>query len=205
MSVNKLDLKIRQLHEALDGLEADVSSVKAEHGATPERYYLHIDFSQEKSDAELANVASLLIANIASMKDHLKAWCRNSGKSFEGDTLIDSNKGVAIVHDLWNLDKHAELNSRPRSGHHPQVVDLKQRLVLSTGAGADSFAAVTIDPTTRQLIHATKGGGSAGLLITGRVIDEKGNDLGDFSEICEQATDAWEQALRSAGVAVPTR
>ena len=37
------------------------------------------------------------------------------------DQLIDSNRDVAIIHDLRNLDKHAELNRPSRSGLSPRL------------------------------------------------------------------------------------
>ena len=50
----------------------------------------------------------MLLNNIACLKDHLKSWCKKNNKPFAGDQLINSNRDVAIIHDLWNLDKHAE-------------------------------------------------------------------------------------------------
>lgn len=152
-----LDRKIKQMHEALGNLEeANLSSIKPEQGSTPRGYYCKVDFSQGKTDAGLANIATLLIANIACMKDHLKAWCSKNCKAFEGDTLINSDKNVALIHDLWNTEKHAELNSKPRSGHHPKIQGLNQALSLSTGTSAGSSAVFTFDPRTGEMKTKTK-------------------------------------------------
>jgi hypothetical protein len=83
--------------------------------------YTEVDFNQQSDEIELANAASLLIANIASLKDHLKAWCKKQGVQFQGDALINGNRAVALIHDLWNIDKHAELNLPPRSGIKPKL------------------------------------------------------------------------------------
>lgn len=201
-----LDRKIRQMHEALDGLgEADLSTIKTEHSVSGNRYYCGVDFSQGRTEAGLANIASLLIANIACMKDHLKAWCSKNNKSFEGDKLIKNDRNVAIVHDLWNIDKHAELDKLPRSGHLPKLQDLHQSLNLSTGPKAGNSTILTFDPKTGEMLINTNDGGSAQLLIRGQVIDEHGILLGDFTDICEKATAAWEQALKLAGVTIPVR
>ncbi len=201
-----LDHKIRQMHEALGGLEeSDLSSITPERVITPHVYYCQVDFAQGTTEIGLANIASLLVANIACMKDHLKAWCAKNGKGFDGENLINANKDVAIVHDLWNIDKHADLNRPPRSGHRPKVQNLRQFLKLLTGASAGSSAVVTIDPRNGKMKTETTGGGSVNLAINGDVVDQHGMLLGDFAKICERATTAWEQALSRAGVPIPAR
>ena len=59
---------------------------------------------------------------------------------FHGNALITSNKAVALVHDLWNIDKHAELNSPPRSGHKPKLTELQTALTVSAGSAAGGAA-----------------------------------------------------------------
>ena len=197
-----LDRKIRQMHEALGQLQnSDISSVKSEEERTGTRYYCKVDFSGGKSDAELANVATLLVANIACIKDHLKSWCKSADRVFEGDALIDSDINVAIVHDLWNIDKHAELDKAPRSGCIPKIKDLHQSLRLSTGKQAHS---ISPDDMYIQTGLRLVGSGSATLAISGSVVDENGKTLGDFSDICEKAVVSWEKALLRAGVPIPS-
>lgn len=201
-----LDRKIRQMHEALDDLkDSDLSAIKLECLSTHEGFYFKVDFSQGNTEAGLANIASLLIANIACMKDHLKVWCLKNNKVFEGENLINSDKNVALIHDLWNTDKHAELNRVPRSGHCPRVQGLSQTLTLFTGTSAGSRAVFTIDPRTGGIKTQTQGDGSVKLVITGQVVDEHGDRLGDFAEICEKATAAWEQELNQSGITIPSR
>lgn len=201
-----LDRKIRQMHEALGNLEeSDLSTVSAERFMTPHRYYCTLDFSQGATDAGLANIATLLIANIACMKDHLKVWCSKNNKAFKGDELINSDRNVALVHDLWNTDKHVELKGPTRSGHLPKLHDLHKALNLSTGPSAGSSAFLTLDPQTGELRIETDGGGNAKLVIRGQVLNEHGTLLGEFADLCEKATSSWEQALNQAGVTVPSR
>ena len=125
-----LDRKLRQMHAALGAIEStDFSSIALKEGTTARGVrYQSVDFSGGATEAELANSASLLLTNIACMKDHLKAWCRLNNRPFEGDALIDSDADVAIIHDLWNVDKHADLNRRPRSGHRPRLIGLTRAL-----------------------------------------------------------------------------
>ncbi len=37
-------------------------------------------------------------------------------------SIQNSNRDVAIIHDLWNLDKHAELDGASRSGLSPRLL-----------------------------------------------------------------------------------
>jgi len=195
-----LNRKISQIYEALGQLEStDISSVKPEQEVMGNRYHYRVDFSKGRSEAELANAATLLITNIACIKDHLKSWCESNGTAFEGDALINSDINVAIIHDLWNIDKHAKLNIKPRSGHIPKIVDLKQSLCLFTGKKADSISPEDMYTQTGFKLS----GGSATLAITGTVIDEYGNILGDFSDICQKAVSSWKKILVKAGVQIP--
>ena len=164
---------------------------------------MKVDFNASSDPIDLANAATLLVANIASIKDHLKAWCRAKGLTFQGDALINSNKSVALVHDLWNVDKHAELTSTPRSGHTPKLRNLQQALVLTGGAQAGSGVFVTIDPRTGKLTSGSSGGGSAKISLSAEIVDDNGNILGDFTSTCKAAVEGWEHELLAVGVPLP--
>ena len=198
MMLDLLDRRIKQMHKALGDLsEPDLSSIVIDHRATPQGFYCEIDFSRGTTEIELRNIADLLVANIACLKDHLKVWCRTNGKSFEGDELIDSNRDVALIHDLWNVSKHVELNRAPRSGHHPEIKNLKRLLTLSGGDKGSSFA---FNPFTGQ----ARTSGSVSLTVTGDVVDKDNNTrLGDFAGICVAAAAAWQHTIARAGVSIP--
>lgn len=202
-----LDAKVRQMHEALGNLRnEDLSHLKAEDVDVPGFvFYRKLDFGQGQTPAKLANTASLLVANIASLKDHLKVWCKKNGHEFKGDQLINSNRDVALVHDLWNIDKHAELDKAPRSGIRPKLQNLKQDLQLSTGTEANSSVMLQWDPRTGKMESRVTGGGKVALVIDAEVVDEKGNKVGSFAAICEAAATEWEKAMKAAGVPVSTR
>jgi len=199
-----LDRKIRQMHEALGSLEKkDLSTLEVTRGLSENGYYVKLDFSQNMSEQKLYNVFTLLIANIACMKDHLKVWCNSNGRSFNGEELINTNTDVAIIHDLWNIDKHLSLSNRPRSGFTPKIDNLKQALSLSTGTDDGSFAMFSMDPITGKFIQQSGNGGSVSLVISGDVLDENGTRIGDFLKICEKAVSAWERELVAAGINIP--
>lgn len=199
-----LDRKIRQMHAALDALATtDLSEADPRIEKTATYTSITVDINAGSDPIELANVASLLVANIASLKDHLKTWCKSNGIPFNGDNLINNNRPVALVHDLWNVDKHAVLNPSPRSGHVPTLVGLRKRMVLSTGNEAGSFISYSLDPRTGKPTINTGGGGSAKIALSGDIADPSGQVLADFADTCEQAVSAWEQELRIAGVPLP--
>jgi hypothetical protein len=200
VTTDTLDKKIRQMHDALSDLRSeDLASVSVERGPN----YVRLDFSQGTTPSGLANIASSLIANIACLKDHLKVWCRRNGKTHDCENLINTNRNAAIIHDLWNIDKHCELNRAPRSGTLPQIQNLTRALRMETGPTAGSSVMFTIN-TTGFMIHH-RGGGNSALIVTGQVVDEHGTLLGDFDEICERAASAWEVELAHAGVSLPPR
>src|SRR4051812_43588137 len=119
-----LDLKLRRLHESMGQVRsADISPVLINLGVAGGVFYQEIDFSGGATEAALANIVFTTISNIACLKDHLKAWCGSTVR-FDGDMLIDSNRAVGMIHDLWNVDKHFQLTRPPRSGTQPALRDI---------------------------------------------------------------------------------
>ncbi len=199
-----LDRKLRQMHAALGALSSnDLTSIQVQVTRTDSHVYTAVDFNQNSDAVALANAASLVVANIASLKDHLKAWCKKQGVAFDGDELINSNLSVALVHDLWNVDKHAELSTPPRSGHIPKLVGLATTLSISAGTEAGAGAFYSMDPRTGKVTTGTTGGGKVELALVAQIVDEKGAILGDFTQVCSEAADAWSAALKTAGVPLP--
>lgn len=195
-----LALKIRQMHAALGCIRStDLNQIRVNSIRNELYEYHEIDFSGGTNEVELANIVTLLIANIGSLRDHLKNWCGVNGVIFEGDILINSNPSCAIIHDLWNTDKHVELNRPPRSGHHVRLVNVSKSMQVSTGAEAGSFSSFSWNPVTGEMVANSSGGGSVSIVISGQVLDEAGNTLGDFSKLAEEAVEGWEQCLRQAG------
>jgi len=131
--MDKLKSRLERVHRAFEKTEStDFSEVKTStssnlHG----NFFFSIDFSGEKTTEELENVIHTLIANIGSIKDHLKKWCKTNNKVFNGDNLINSNINVSIIHDLWNSDKHDENTNRSKK--NPGLENLNQSLSLSAG------------------------------------------------------------------------
>jgi hypothetical protein len=195
-----IDLKVRQMHEAMGAMQPPLpDTFKSETGERLGGVYRRVDFNQGRTPADLANVVSLVLANIGCLKDHLKAWCASNDKEFSGEALINTNRDVALVHDLWNTDKHASLN-RSRSGFKPQLVDLRQYFAISAGTEPGACAVFQMDMATGKATTTATGGGAANMLVSARIVDHDGSLLGELSEVCGQAVDAWQQELLKAGV-----
>jgi hypothetical protein len=136
-----------------------------------------------------------LLNNVACLKDHLKAWCNKNGKPFTGEDLINNNRDVAIIHDLWNLDKHAELNRPSRSKLSPRLAQAAHSSLMFKGGPEP--ASVTIPLFQGGVIQTT---GAASLRISAGVVDKDGNGLGDLEAIALRAVAAWEAEFVKAGM-----
>lgn len=181
--------------------EKDFSKVIVQREESLFRRSVFVSFSGDLTQSELQNSVTILVANIASLKDHLKTWCRQNSSNFDAETVLNQCHEAALVHDLWNSDKHGGLDRLPRSGITPKVAGLRKALVLSSGTTAGSSAFFTMDPRTGKMeMGGTGGGGSVTHKITGRVVDEHGNHVGELEDICEKALVAWVAAMKSAGV-----
>ncbi len=197
--IDILTKKINQMQRALGALtNEDLSSITVDQVNLPEGSEYSINLQNGIDTVDLDNAATTLINNIASLKDHIKLWCKSNGKKYDVEALIDSNRDIAIIHDLWNIDKHGKLDRSPRSGHLPKIVNLTRGIQFSTSLG--SGAGFEMGPEGVKL--DIQEDSSAGLVIDGEVIDEHGNKLGNFAEICNKASEAWENAIINTGITI---
>ena len=197
-----IEQKIGQMYKALEEMQITekLSSMAAVFNPG-RRGSFSMDFGKGADTPTAANRASQLISAIACLKDHLRMWCTKQNKPFTGDKLIDSNREVAIVHDLWNLDKHGEVD-RSRSRLYPRLAEPPySSLVLKAEART---------PRPKFQLYVPIFGGAVGpmmrihsgatLRIGARVVDKDGNYLGDLEAICEKAVAAWEAELKKVGL-----
>lgn len=192
-----IEQKVEQMYKALEAMEVTekLASVKPEVRRAETSFAVKFDFKKGTDTATAANRVSQLLANIACLKDHLKVWSDKNGKSFAGDALINSNWDVAIVHDLWNLDKHGKLD-RSRSGLYPRLENPpRSTMVLKAETGKPQpMFFIPLGGGTIQ----TQGGAS--LRIVAKVVDKDGNPLGNLEDICERAVAAWEAEFEKVGL-----
>lgn len=190
-----IEQKLQQMYAALRELKVtNKVPLKPTMKRVGNRFAATIDFTKVTDDATAANRVSLLLNNIACLKDHLKVWCKKNGKSFTGDDLIDHNKDVGIIHDLWNLEKHGELK-RSRSGLWPKFARPPRTSLMFKGGPEP--ASVTIPMFQGGVIQAT---GDASFRISTSVVDKDGENLGDLEDIALRAVAAWEAEFVKAGM-----
>lgn len=196
-----IEEKCRQLQAALGNLqETDLSKLRVHIHEDETGREISFSASDGITEPELQNAVTLLVANIGSLKDHLKKWCDINNRPFFGENLIASDRNVALVHDLWNSDKHGGLDRPPRSGCVPRIVDLRKVLRLTSGSVPNSGVYMTIDPQTGQMEIGGSGGAGAQHVIVASVISATGEHLGDLEEICRGAFDGWERLIHQAGI-----
>ncbi len=193
-----LHRKIQQMHAALGSVVSeDFSQAKIVRTATRTSTTLKYTFGPEDDAIQLANSASLLIANIASIKDHLRHWCQEQKIEFSGEKLINNNASVALIHDLWNIDKHGKLTYPPRSGLTPKLLDLKTKMRVRARSSVQIMFVPTADG---GWLPQTDGDGTVELGLMGRIVDETGREIAEFLTTCEKAAEAWQQELERSGV-----
>lgn len=211
MTLEDLDRRIRQMHASLDETASeDLSSVRVRPVAEgkpwpggPEGWVIIADLDGDMDDAQLLNVAEKLVENIARLRDHLKVWCIQSALPFDGDAVINNNRSVALVHDLWNTQKHAELSRPTRSGiKKPQLVRVAKAMRVTQGPTESTHFRLPLDGSP---MFRVSGPGRGELILDGEIQDENGNRVAGFLETCEEAVGHWEAALARAGVVVPPR
>ena len=201
LHTSAIEQKLEQLYAALAEMQVTekLASMRPTTVVSGNRFATTFDFTKIEKPATAANRASTLVSNIACLKDHLNHWCRNNGKPETGDQLIDSNRDVAIIHDLWNLDKHAELNRRSGSGLSPRFLQPAHTTL--------EFKIATTEETP-LLVMPVFGGGqfqaheTANVRITATVVDKDGNMLGDLEPISLRAVAAWEAEFVKAGLKI---
>ena len=107
---------------------------------------------------------------------------------------------VAIIHDLWNVEKHAVLDRRPKSGYEPRLVIHERGLVVGRCRMSDSAVHFILDTFTGDLWLEKQG--DACIRLNAEILDENGNSLGDFEDICMQAAGIWQAEMRAAGLEI---
>lgn len=192
-----LQQKIEQMYRALGEmrLPKDPAAVRPQSFLDGDKFRIELDFTQGTDRATAANRVSTLIANIACLKDYLKEWCTRSKVAFTGDQLINSNRDVAVVHDLWNRDKHGGELRHSRSGLFPKIDGEPHTTLVATSAKGQVRVAFPLHPGG-TLVST----GDVSLRVSASVTDKDGNSIGDLETICGSAVSAWQAEFRKAGV-----
>jgi hypothetical protein len=192
--------RLNQMHAALGSLsQSELSEIKPVTERTKETMRTEFQFGCELVD--LQNQASLVIESLGRLKDHFKKWLTANGKPVKiSEDVINTKFSVALIHDLWNLEKHVELRDPPRSGKVPKLVIHGRGLVIGRGNALVSQVHFTLDTWTGDFTLGKHG--DACVRLNAEVIDEHGMTIGDFEDLCIQASRIWESEMRNSGVKI---
>lgn len=194
-----LNRRVRRIREAMGAMvENDMTKLPASVITTPHSISLTQDFAGGRSSESTENTAHTLIANVASLRDHLITWAEANGHT--KDEVYDAMRNsepLKIMADLWNKDKHGAPLRKPWMPSTVSLVNVRTRLRLSTGAEAGS--AVTLRLGHGGVLKKS-GKGSAEAVVHGDVVDEHGSRLGELSDIARCAIRDWERLLQGFGV-----
>lgn len=206
--------KVRRAEAALMNIDdAEFRSAMVSADWTGGR--ITIDTSPGESNEDINNLAYMLIANIASLKDHLKEYCKEAGKACEavdvsdcnknvkfiGDVLINNNRDVGIIHDLWNSDKHAG-NVKSRSKLFPTLHNLSRCIWITDGEEQLVFSWENRGPESPASREQRMRVENATNRISGLIKDNSGNGIGELHEVCCRAFVAWKATIKECGVCI---
>jgi hypothetical protein len=197
--------RVRRIYAAINAAEErDMSRLPGRVEKSGKRIAVIQDFSGDLTDEDFSNLAHSLIHNIANLEADLRRWANNNGKD---NSLVDGTFNgsfeLRVIKDLSNNDKHGY---PPRQGGHsgraPKLVYPRRILRLTTGASKGSSVAMTLGPDGSPVI---RGSGSGKAIVTGEVVDDKGDIIGDFYDIATKAVEEWAGLLSAYGVEAEAR
>ena len=188
--------RVRRIYAALgETVEEDVSTLKPKvirHETSTEVFQ---NFRGGLTQEQIVNVAHTAIHNIANLGDHLRQWAkRNSLDPRRVDKTIADSLDLKVIIDLSNVDKHGyPPRDRGLSGKALRLVDVDRVMRISSGPEPHSGAFVLMTPTPLPHVH---GSGSVDVVVTGRVIDDSDNLVGELQDFMNNAVAAWEALLQ---------
>ena len=196
--------RISRIYAAIGSIEEDdPQKLKATVIQTDKIKAVFQDFRGGFSDDDLSNQAHSVIHNIANLRDHLRRWASHHHQDKNKvDQAVDNCPELQIIKDLSNNDKHGY---PPRdggdSGKCPQLIEINRVMRLQTQAQKGSTIAMTI---AAGGVPKFIGDGTAKAVVTGDVVDNDGNRIGDLYEIANRAVEAWESLLMDYGLLAAT-
>jgi hypothetical protein len=156
-----------------------------------------VDFSGGMPEPEIWNAATQVNHLIAHFQDHLRKWAKKDEKRTESISTTWSNSlPLKIIGDLNDREKHA---GSPRDGGKsdlsPSIKNVERVARMTTPKGGGSVGLRMVGGKLQRT-----GTGSIAQVITGEVVDGKGERLGDLAEFQTQALSACEHLLKELGL-----
>ena len=191
--------RVNRIYAAVDAtVEADLSLFPPNVINDAGFFGIFQEFSGGLNTHQIENLAHSLIHNIANFRDHLRRFARSQGADVEStSSILDDSSAVQLIKDLSNNDKHGYSSRKgdSRSARSPRLIEVSRGMRLSTGPDKGSRVSLTLG--TAGPIVRSSGGGGANVVITGAIVAEDGERIGELSRIALEAVDACEIALSS--------
>lgn len=193
--------RVRRIYAAIgETVEEDLSKFEPSVSETPTGRVILMDFSGGMSPDQMANVAHSSIANVASLRDHLKGWARRNSKDpAVVDRAVVGSFELKVLIDLWNADKHGPPRDGGLSGKTPKLTEIHRVMRLRAGPAPNSGATVTFNPNASLRVV---GEASGAVVVDGLIVDGLGAAIGFLSEFTEAALKAWINVLGDLGVTI---
>ena len=194
-------IRVRRLCAAVDStVERDMSKLPAKVISTEKGWGVFQDFSGGRSSEELENDFFGIINNLANLEYLLEKWAHHNGRDkTKVRAVFTASRSLQIVHDLWNWNKHgpARNSDGTRSKLAPTVRNIRRDMTLQTLAKKGSWVTMTLGPGG---IPQKDGDGTAEARITGDVVDNMGQHVGDARKIILDAVTDCERLMREYGL-----
>lgn len=192
--------RISRIYAAIGAIEEDdPNKLKAPVIQTDKIRGVFQDFRGGFSDEDLSNQAHIVIHNIANLHDHLRRWAaHNDEEKSKVDQAVRDCRELRIIKDLSNNDKHGyPPRERSHSGQCPQLIEIKRMLLLQTQAKKGSMVGMTLGADGKSKFI---GDGTPKVVVTGDVVDNDNNRIGDLYDIASKAVKAWGDLLADFGL-----
>lgn len=192
--------RISRMYAAIGSIEEDdPTKMKATVIQTEKIKAVFQDFRGGFSDDDLFNQAHSVIYNVANLRNHLPRWASHHDQDKNKVAqAFDDCLELQLVVDLSNNDRHGyPPRNRGCSGKCPRLIEINRVMRLQTQAKKGSMIGMTIGAGG---VPKFFGDGTAKAVVTGDVVDNDGNRIGDLYGIVSKAVEAWESLLVDFGL-----
>jgi len=197
---SEIELRIKRIYAAIgEAIESDLSKLKTDVIQNNKVTAIFQDFRGGLSNEQLTNIAHSFIHNISNLQDHLRKWAKqNDYDKNEIKQTFNNSLYLKIIQDLSDNDKHGyPRHNGGYSKKYPQLVNINRVMKLQTQEKKGSTIGMALGPYG---VPKLSGDGTAKVVITGDVVDNDNNRIGDLHKIATKAVEAWEQLLADFGL-----
>jgi len=154
---------------------------------------ISISFDGGLSPAQLENAAMQAVFHVAHLRDHLKRWAKAHQQNPSlVDEAVEASLALKVLLDLANADKHGgSARDGGFSGLSPTLTGVTRCLRL-TGGPEPPVIEFPLSPSGEYMPGIQ---GDAAAVITGDILDQGGNRIGDLNAFLVDGLGVFEQLL----------